>query len=195
MCVILFPVSLRELVFLGWWNVYLWRPLCYFVAILQLFSLSLSIVLWYGCQLLNLTVSFLRARCIRSIGFYRFLSFCHRRHVAGRIMLYKVNSNSNHCRVRELRSASTRVRHTRAAAAAHPLVKYQGVERPNLLDLSCRIMFECGMAFHVEWPECGMTWVWHRNAGWVQGYSQSFIAFLSFFFCGADACGVAKAIY
>ena len=36
-------------------------------------------------------------------------------------MLYKVNSNSNHCLSSELPSASTRVRHTRAAAATHPL--------------------------------------------------------------------------
>ena len=36
-------------------------------------------------------------------------------------MLYKVNSNSNHCLFSELSSASTRVRHTRAAPAALPL--------------------------------------------------------------------------
>ena len=35
-------------------------------------------------------------------------------------MLHKVNSNSNHCLFRELPSVSTRVRHTQAAAAAHP---------------------------------------------------------------------------
>ena len=35
--------------------------------------------------------------------------------------MYKVNSNSNHCLFNELRSASTRVRHTRAASAAHQL--------------------------------------------------------------------------
>ena len=36
-------------------------------------------------------------------------------------MLYKVNSNSNHCLFRELPSAYTRVRHSGAAAVAHPL--------------------------------------------------------------------------
>ena len=36
-------------------------------------------------------------------------------------MLHKVNSNSNHCLFNELSSASGRVRHCRAAAAAHPL--------------------------------------------------------------------------
>ena len=48
-----------------------------------------------------------------------FWSLCHRRRVARLSMLYKVNSNSNHCLINELPSASTRVRHTRAAAAAH----------------------------------------------------------------------------
>ena len=50
-----------------------------------------------------------------------FLSLCHRRRVVGLSMLYKVNSNSNHCRFSELPSAFTRVRQTRPAAAAHPL--------------------------------------------------------------------------
>ena len=50
-----------------------------------------------------------------------FLSLYHRRRVAGLSMLYKINSNSNHRLFSELPSASTRVRHTRAAAAAHPL--------------------------------------------------------------------------
>ena len=36
-------------------------------------------------------------------------------------MLYKVNSNSNYCLFSELPSASVRVRHTLAVAAAHPL--------------------------------------------------------------------------
>ena len=36
-------------------------------------------------------------------------------------MLYKVNSTSNYCLFRELKAASTRVRHTRVAALAHPL--------------------------------------------------------------------------
>ena len=40
MCVVLFPVPLLELLFSGWWNVYFWTSLCYFVAILHLFSQS-----------------------------------------------------------------------------------------------------------------------------------------------------------
>ena len=39
----------------------------------------------------------------------------------GLCMLYKVNSNSNHCLFSELPSASVRVRQTWTAAAAHPL--------------------------------------------------------------------------
>ena len=41
-------VSLRELVFWGWWNQYLWTSLCHFVAIWHLFSQSLRIVLRCG---------------------------------------------------------------------------------------------------------------------------------------------------
>ena len=112
------PVFLGELVFWGWWNVYLWTHLFYFVDILHLFSQSFSIVLWCGGQLLNVTFSFLSARCIRWPGFVSIrISF----RVAGRSMLYKVNSNPNNCLFSELPSASARVRYTRAAAAAHPL--------------------------------------------------------------------------
>ena len=50
-----------------------------------------------------------------------FLALFHRRRVAGLSMLYKVNSNSNRCLFSELPSASTRVRHNRAAAGAHQL--------------------------------------------------------------------------
>ena len=38
MCVVFFQVSLSELAFWSWWNVYLWTHLCYFIAILHLFS-------------------------------------------------------------------------------------------------------------------------------------------------------------
>ena len=48
-----------------------------------------------------------------------FLSLSCQHRVAWLSMLYKVNSNSNHCLFSELPSASTRIRHTRAAAAAH----------------------------------------------------------------------------
>ena len=50
-----------------------------------------------------------------------FLSLCHRRCATRLSLLYKVNSSSNYCLFSELPSASTRVRHSRAAAATHPL--------------------------------------------------------------------------
>ena len=50
-----------------------------------------------------------------------FLSLCHQRHIASRCMLYKVHLNSNHYLLSELPFASVSVRHTRAAAVAHPL--------------------------------------------------------------------------
>ena len=49
-----------------------------------------------------------------------FLSLCHRRRVAVLSMLCKVNSNCNHF-LFSGPSASTTVRHTRAAAEAHSL--------------------------------------------------------------------------
>ena len=116
MCMVLSPVFLKELVFGGWLSVPLWIPLCCFVASMHLFFQSLSIVLLCGGLLLN--VSFSSSRCIWSDR--TFLS-CHRRHVAALCMLYKVNSNSNHCLISELPSASVRVQHIRAAAAAHQL--------------------------------------------------------------------------
>ena len=48
-------------------------------------------------------------------------SLCHRRHVAVLCMSNKVNPNSNHLLFSEFPSASVRARHTRVAAAAHPL--------------------------------------------------------------------------
>ena len=47
-----------------------------------------------------------------------FLSLYHLRRVAGLSMMYKVNSDSNHCLFSELPSASARVRHARAAACS-----------------------------------------------------------------------------
>ena len=72
-----------------------------------------------GChfQLLERQVYSLGKLCSNQI----FLSLSQRRYIAALCMLYKVNSNSNHCLVSELPSASVRVRHTRAAAAGNPL--------------------------------------------------------------------------
>ena len=44
----------------------------------------------------------------------------HRRCVAGMCMLYKIHINPKHCLYGELPPACQRVRHTRAAAVAHP---------------------------------------------------------------------------
>ena len=77
-----------------------------------------------------------------------FLSLCHRRHVAGLSMLYKVNLNSNHCLFSEFPSASTRVGNTTLwLEVIRWSLKYHGVERPYLLGISCRLRFECGMTF------------------------------------------------
>ena len=90
------------------------------MAILHLFSESLRIGLRCGSQLLNITFQMYSvARLSPDQGF---LSLRHRRRVAGFRVLLKVNSNSIHCLFSELASASTRVRHTRTAATAHPLV-------------------------------------------------------------------------
>ena len=52
---------------------------------------------------------------------HTFVSLYYPRHVVALCMLNKVNPNSNHCLFSELPSASVSVRHTRAAAGAHPL--------------------------------------------------------------------------
>ena len=56
-----------------------------------------------------------------SLHWSDFLVVVSSAHVATLSMLYKVNSNSNHCLFSEIPSASVRVRHTWAASAAHPL--------------------------------------------------------------------------
>ena len=66
-----------------------------------------------------------------------FLSLCRLRHVSGLRMLYKVNSNSNHCLFSALPSTSVRVRHTKLLLQLiHQSLKCQFVERPNLQGVS-----------------------------------------------------------
>ena len=92
---------------------------CYFtfvLAILEYYSLVWGSAAECHHQLLERQVCSMVRLCPDQC----FL-LCHRRRVAGLSMLYKVNSNSNHCLFSELLSASTRVRHTRAAAAVNPL--------------------------------------------------------------------------
>ena len=122
-----------------------------------------------------------------------FLSLCHQRRVAGLSMLFKVHSNNNHCLFSEFPSASTRVRYTLAAAAAHQWnLKYQGVEGPHFLCLSCRLGFECGMTFPIYTV---------FDTGKLDGFKGALNRWLlprvvfSSVFRGADDCGVAKQFF
>ena len=81
-----------------------------------------------------------------------FLSWCHRCHVATLCMLYKVNSNSNHCMFSELPSASVRVRRIRAATAAHPLEFEVSRCRKNVP--ICKVFPTCSDSIE-DWPSTG----------------------------------------
>ena len=121
---IVFRVSQR-IDILRFVNLYLWTILCYFVEILHLFSKSSSIVIRFGGQLLNITFSFLSARCIRWSGFVLIS-------VAGMSMLIRtpiaVCLESFHLQIPVLRPQ-----------LIHWSENYQCVERPN-----CRSWFKCG---------------------------------------------------
>ena len=77
MCVVLFLVSLQELGFWGCWSVSLWTPLCYFVDMMHLFSQCLNILQRCEGRLLNVTFTFLNARCIRWPCFALIRVSCH----------------------------------------------------------------------------------------------------------------------
>ena len=122
MCVVLIP-DLSENWYFEVCETYMWTILCNFVATLHLFCQSLKTVLWCGGQLLNVTFSFLRARCIRWPGFFSIrVSF---RWVIDVVWLGLV------CCIRLIRTLITvcsasfhllRLSSTiQAAAAAHPL--------------------------------------------------------------------------
>ena len=114
-----------------------------------------------------------------------FLSLSHWRHVAALWMLYKVNSNSNHCLFGELPSASVRVR--LRLWLIHWSLKYKGVERLNLQGVSCRPTLVCGMTFPTVFG-IGMGLREQSIVGCILELC------FSVFFCAGD-CGVAKAIY
>ena len=164
----------------------MWTPLYYIVAILHLFSQSLSIVLRCGGQLLNVT--FLGySRGIRWPGPIRIS--CR---VAGLSMLYMVNLNFNHCLFSERPSASTRVRHTRAAAAAYLLefeVSRCGTSQFPRYFLPAQVRL---------WNDLPFTVV---DIGTVDGFKGAVNRWLlprvvfSSVFRDAGAFGVAKAIY
>ena len=88
-----------------------------------------------------------------------FLSLCHRRRIAGLSMLYKVNANSNHCLLIELASASSRVRYTQAAAAAHPFEFEVSMCRTSQFArcfLPAKVRMCNDLPYTVLTPECWM---------------------------------------
>ena len=143
---VLFPVSLRELEFWGWWYVYLWTPLCYLLLFWicspspwVLFS-GVGVSCWMSPSASYRQVYSVTRLCPDQ----SFLSLRHRRRVVGQ----QVNSNSNRFRFSELLSSSTRVWHTELRLQLiHWSTMYRRVERPNLIGVSCRHRFECGMTF------------------------------------------------
>ena len=90
----------------------------YFVAITYLFSQSFKCCspVWGSAAECHIQLLESQVFGCQACSDHGFLSLCHRRHVAWLCLL-----NSNHCLFSELPSASTRVQHTRAAAASHPL--------------------------------------------------------------------------
>ena len=144
-------MSLREMVFGSWWNVYLWTSLCYLVAIAHLFSKSVSIVLRGGGQLLNVTISFQTARCIQCPGFAPNSVYSHC--VIAVMLLHcvcctrliqtqiTVCSSGFHLLLLELDISELRLQ------LIHRSSKYQGVERQNLQGVSYRPIIECAMTF------------------------------------------------
>ena len=193
--VVLFPVSLRELVCWGWWNVYYCGHLCVTSLLIRICSPN-PCVLFSGVGV-NRRMSSLAYYAPGVFGDQALLwselvvavsSTC----VAGLSMLNRVNANSNHCLFSRLPSASSRVRYTRAAAAAHPF---------EFEVLRCRTsQFEkCFLPVLVRmWDDLPYT-VFDTETldefkGAVNRWLLSWVAFSSVFFV-AGACGVAKAIY
>ena len=135
------------------------------------------------------------ARCIWWPGFVPIRVSCRCVIVVmwlqGLSMLYKVNSNSNHRLFSELPFTSTRVRHTRAAAAAPPLefeVSRCKTSKFARSFLSAQVRL---------WNDLPYTTF---DTGTLDGFKSAvnsllhhWVAFSSVF-RGAGACGVAKAI-
>ena len=121
-----------------------------------------------------------------------FLLLCHWRYIAVLWMLYKVSSNSNHWLFSELLSASVRVRHTRAPAAAHPLNFGVSRCRPSqFARCFLRSRLVCGSN---DLPNTVFdTGTLDGFKGAVNHWLLPWVVFSSF--CGVGACGVAKAIY
>ena len=132
---------------------YIFRtPLCYFVVIMYLFSQSFWLFSGVGVScMVNVTLSFSSATCIRWQGFATIRIFYH---CIIDVMLLSY--------VYFTRLIRTRI--TICSGSLLPLLsevdilklrphlihlslKYEGVDRPNLQGVSCRTRFECGMTF------------------------------------------------
>ena len=114
----------------------LWTTVCCFVAIVHLFSQSLSIFRREG-QLLNVTFNISNARCSPSKIVVILLDcVCCARLIRTRITVYPV---SFHLLLPEFDTPEPRL--------INWCLKYQGVKRPNSQGVSCLPRFVCEMAF------------------------------------------------
>ena len=180
-CVVLFLLSLRQLVHSGWWSVSLWTPLCYFVATMHLFSQSLSIIIRCVGQLLNVTFSIWSSMCIRWPWFAPIRVSC--RCVIDVVLLGWV------CCTRLIR---TRI--TDCSMSFHLLLREFDI--PELSCCRSSYIEVRSIKVHMWFKLPNTADVWHRNIGWVQSTVHCFPESCFFsVFRGAGACGVPKAIY
>ena len=170
----------------------LWTPLRYLVVIMYLFSQSLSIVLRCLGQLLNVTFSFLSARCIRwsSLIWVYFLCiidvmllycFCCKRLILTWIIASSVRF--------DLILPEFDIFELRPKLISSNL-KYELVESPNLQGDSSRPKFVCGMTFPTVFDAETFNGFNSAVNSWLVPRVMFFQIFRS-----AGACGTAKAIY
>ena len=158
---------------------------CYFTFLLPILEYCSPV--WgsaaeFHVQLLERQVYCVARLCPNQI----FLSLCKRRRVAGLSMLYKDNSNSNHSLFSELPSAYTWVRHSELRPQLiHWSLKYQGVERPNLLGLTFRLMVRMWNELLYTVVDTGML---DGFKGAVNHWLLPWVVFSSVF-RGAGPCG------
>ena len=116
-----------------------------------------------------------------------FLSLCHRRHVAALGMLYKVNSNSNHCLFSELPSSSVRVWHSCAADAAHPL-EFEVSRCKKSQFARCFLSSQTRVLNDHPYP----VFDTRTLDGFKEGVNRWLLPWVCFqFFLGVGTCGVA----
>ena len=148
MCVVLFLVSLKELAFCVWWNVYMWIPVLfrwYYAFVLPILEYCSPV--WgsaaechlqlLGCKVYSVDIGFALIK----------VSCCC---VIDVMLLYYVCCELHFCF-----SQSSTVDELRPQLI-HWSLKYQGVKRFNLQGVSCPPRFVCGMTFPTQWltPEC-----------------------------------------